>query len=74
MVCQIILKLFKHMFCIRRNNYTTKRCLFCFALGKKVVGEYTLKEPNGNIRTVKYVADKDGFHAEVFNSHDEQDR
>ncbi|XP_033208667.1 cuticle protein 7-like isoform X2 [Belonocnema kinseyi] len=42
--------------------------------GEKVTGEYTVKEPNGNIRTVKYVADKDGFHAEVFNSHDEQNR
>ncbi|XP_043461669.1 cuticle protein 7-like isoform X1 [Leptopilina heterotoma] len=40
--------------------------------GKQVTGEYTLKEPNGNIRTVKYVADHDGFHAEVINSHDEK--
>ncbi|XP_068083972.1 cuticle protein 19-like [Anabrus simplex] len=37
--------------------------------GHKVVGEYSLKEKSGNVRTVKYVADKDGFRAEVHNSH-----
>jgi hypothetical protein len=37
--------------------------------GKAVSGEYTVKEPDGNIRTVKYHADEDGFHATVHNSH-----
>ena len=37
--------------------------------GKTVAGEYTVKEPNGNIRTVKYHADEDGFHATIHNSH-----
>nr|CAD7202936.1 unnamed protein product [Timema douglasi] len=37
--------------------------------GDKVVGEYALKEPGGNVRTVKYVADKHGFHPVVHNSH-----
>lgn len=41
--------------------------LRCFA-GKEVVGEYTIKEPGGNIRTVKYRAGKDGFFAHVLNS------
>ncbi|KAJ8667008.1 hypothetical protein QAD02_008670 [Eretmocerus hayati] len=36
--------------------------------GKAVAGEYTVKEPDGNIRTVKYHADEDGFHAVVHNS------
>ncbi|XP_015601037.1 cuticle protein 19-like [Cephus cinctus] len=36
--------------------------------GKNVAGEYSLKEPGGNVRTVKYHADKDGFHAIVHNS------
>ncbi|XP_015601017.1 cuticle protein 19-like [Cephus cinctus] len=36
--------------------------------GKNVAGEYSLKEPGGNVRTVKYHADKDGFHAVVHNS------
>nr|XP_050867385.1 cuticle protein 7-like isoform X1 [Vespula vulgaris] len=36
--------------------------------GKKVIGEYTVKEPGGNIRTVKYHAGKDGFYAHVHNS------
>lgn len=31
-------------------------------------GEYSIKEPGGNVRTVKYHADKDGFHAVVHNS------
>ncbi|GLG97610.1 Cuticle protein 19 [Gryllus bimaculatus] len=36
--------------------------------GDKVVGEYTLKEPGGNVRTVKYHADKKGgFFATVIN-------
>nr|CAD7268306.1 unnamed protein product [Timema shepardi] len=37
--------------------------------GDKVVGEYALKEPGGNVRTVKYVADQHGFHPVVHNSH-----
>ncbi|KMQ95273.1 cuticle protein [Lasius niger] len=37
--------------------------------GTEVFGEYTVKEPDGNIRTVKYQAGKDGFHAQVHNSH-----
>ncbi|XP_077271041.1 uncharacterized protein LOC143902207 [Temnothorax americanus] len=37
--------------------------------GTDVFGEYTVKEPDGNIRTVKYRAGKDGFHAKVHNSH-----
>ncbi|XP_058798533.1 cuticle protein 19-like [Phymastichus coffea] len=36
--------------------------------GKAVAGEYTVREPDGNIRTVKYHADEDGFHATVHNS------
>lgn len=37
--------------------------------GDKVHGEYTLKEADGTLRTVKYVADKhNGFHAEVTRS------
>ncbi|KAG7197280.1 hypothetical protein KM043_018402 [Ampulex compressa] len=36
--------------------------------GKEVIGEYTVKEPDGNVRTVKYHAGKDGFHAHVYNS------
>lgn len=36
--------------------------------GHKVVGEYTVKEPGGNTRTVKYYSDKHGFHADVHNS------
>ncbi|XP_017756838.1 PREDICTED: cuticle protein 7-like [Eufriesea mexicana] len=36
--------------------------------GKEVVGEYTIKEPGGNVRTVKYRAGKDGFFAHVLNS------
>lgn len=40
---------------------------WCFT-GKEVVGEYTIKEPGGNIRTVKYRAGKDGFFAHVLNS------
>nr|CAD7578101.1 unnamed protein product [Timema californicum] len=36
--------------------------------GDKVVGEYALKEPGGNVRTVKYVADKHGFQPVVHNS------
>ncbi|CAK9827641.1 Cuticle protein 8 [Anthophora retusa] len=37
--------------------------------GKNVVGEYTVKEPGGNIRTVKYHADPHaGFFAYVHNS------
>jgi hypothetical protein len=36
--------------------------------GHKVVGEYTVKEPSGNTRTVKYYSDKHGFHADVHNS------
>lgn len=31
-------------------------------------GEYSIQEPGGNVRTVKYHADKDGFHAVVHNS------
>nr|XP_033202051.1 adult-specific cuticular protein ACP-20-like isoform X1 [Bombus vancouverensis nearcticus] len=38
--------------------------------GKEVVGEYTIKEPGGNIRTVKYRAGKDGFFAHVLNSNE----
>ncbi|XP_014467855.1 PREDICTED: histidine-rich glycoprotein-like [Dinoponera quadriceps] len=38
--------------------------------GTEVFGEYTVKEPDGNIRTVKYRAGKDGFHAQVHNSHE----
>lgn len=36
--------------------------------GKNVAGEYSLHEPGGNVRTVKYHADKGGFHATVHNS------
>ncbi|XP_011314291.1 cuticle protein 7 [Fopius arisanus] len=34
-----------------------------------VVGEYSVHEPGGNVRTVKYFSDHNGFHAEVHNSH-----
>ncbi|XP_043288061.1 cuticle protein 8-like [Venturia canescens] len=36
--------------------------------GHDVTGEYTVKEPTGNVRTVKYYADETGFHADVHNS------
>lgn len=37
--------------------------------GDVVKGEYSLVEPDGNVRTVKYTADwKTGFHAQVINS------
>ncbi|XP_076545979.1 adult-specific cuticular protein ACP-22-like [Osmia lignaria lignaria] len=37
--------------------------------GKNVAGEYTVKEPGGNVRTVKYHADPHGgFFAYVHNS------
>lgn len=37
--------------------------------GDVVTGEYSLLEPDGNVRTVKYKADwKTGFHANVVNS------
>ncbi|XP_037949937.1 uncharacterized protein LOC119680961 [Teleopsis dalmanni] len=39
--------------------------------GDVVQGEYSLVEPDGNVRTVKYYADwETGFHAEVINSRD----
>ncbi|KYN38549.1 Cuticle protein 19 [Trachymyrmex septentrionalis] len=38
-------------------------------VGKKVIGEYTIKEPGGNTRTVTYHADPHGgFFAHVHNS------
>lgn len=36
--------------------------------GDKVVGHYSLQEPDGNVRTVKYVADNNGFQAQVHNT------
>nr|QGT33386.1 cuticular protein 33 [Microplitis mediator] len=37
--------------------------------GKHIVGEYTIKEPGGNVRTVKYYVDPHGgFFADVHNS------
>lgn len=37
--------------------------------GDVVKGEYSLVEPDGNVRTVRYTADwKTGFHAQVINS------
>ena len=36
--------------------------------GDSVKGQYSLKEPGGNVRTVHYHADKHGFHAQVHNS------
>ncbi|PSN50756.1 hypothetical protein C0J52_01175, partial [Blattella germanica] len=36
--------------------------------GDNVVGHYALQEPSGNVRTVKYVADNNGFQAHVLNS------
>ncbi|XP_034121898.1 signaling mucin HKR1 isoform X4 [Drosophila guanche] len=40
--------------------------------GDVVKGEYSLVEPDGNVRTVKYYADwETGFHAEVINSRDQ---
>ena len=39
--------------------------------GDVVKGEYSLVEPDGNVRTVKYYADwETGFHADVSNSRD----
>lgn len=39
--------------------------------GDVVKGQYSLVEPDGNVRTVNYYADWDsGFHAEVTNSRD----
>lgn len=41
--------------------------------GDTVRGEYSLVEPDGNVRTVKYYADwETGFHATVINSRDQQ--
>jgi hypothetical protein len=36
--------------------------------GDTVVGHYSLQEPNGNVRTVKYIADNNGFQAQVLNT------
>lgn len=36
--------------------------------GDTVVGQYSLQEPDGNVRTVKYVADNNGFQAQVHNT------
>jgi hypothetical protein len=36
--------------------------------GNNVVGQYSLKEPDGYIRTVNYHADNCGFRAQVQNS------
>ncbi|XP_053973063.1 adult-specific cuticular protein ACP-22-like [Hylaeus volcanicus] len=36
--------------------------------GNSVSGEYSVKEPGGSIRVVRYHADKDGFHAVVHTS------
>ncbi|XP_049866395.1 uncharacterized protein LOC126367050 [Pectinophora gossypiella] len=41
--------------------------------GEVVKGQYSLVEPDGSVRTVKYVADwETGFHADVRNSKDNQ--
>ncbi|XP_047098488.1 cuticle protein 8-like [Schistocerca piceifrons] len=37
--------------------------------GDVVTGEYSLKEADGSVRTVKYHADKSGFHPVVHHSH-----
>ncbi|KDR13910.1 Cuticle protein 19.8 [Zootermopsis nevadensis] len=36
--------------------------------GDTVVGQYSVQEPDGNVRTVKYVADNNGFQAQVHNT------
>jgi hypothetical protein len=36
--------------------------------GDKVVGQYSLQESGGNVRTVNYHADHNGFQAQVHNS------
>jgi hypothetical protein len=36
--------------------------------GDTVVGHYSLQEPDGNVRTVKYIADNNGFQALVHNT------
>ncbi|XP_076283258.1 uncharacterized protein LOC143210355 [Lasioglossum baleicum] len=36
--------------------------------GSSVSGEYSVKEPGGQVRVVRYRADKDGFHAVVHTS------
>lgn len=33
-----------------------------------MTGQYSVKEPGGSVRVVKYRADKDGFHAVVHTS------
>ncbi|GAB6030915.1 hypothetical protein CHUAL_007743 [Chamberlinius hualienensis] len=35
--------------------------------GKTVTGEYTVLEPTGDLRVVKYIADENGFRADVQN-------
>lgn len=34
-------------------------------------GQYSLVEPDGNVRTVDYYSDEWGFHAQVTNSRDQ---
>jgi hypothetical protein len=36
--------------------------------GHNVVGQYSLQEPTGNVRTVNYVANVNGFQAQVQNT------
>jgi len=36
--------------------------------GNNVVGQYSLQEPTGNVRTVNYVANTNGFQAQVQNT------
>lgn len=39
--------------------------------GEIVRGQYSLVEPDGNVRTVDYYSDEWGFHADVKNSRDQ---
>jgi hypothetical protein len=36
--------------------------------GDNVVGQYSIQEPTGNVRTVNYVANANGFQAQVQNT------
>lgn len=60
-------------FCQKKLNFLSQNCDLFQKLpnnfsGKLVTGEYSLKEPTGNVRTVQYEADEDGFRAIVSNS------
>jgi hypothetical protein len=53
-----------------KDSLQFRYCIYHnISAGKHVTGEYTIKEPGGNVRTVKYHADPHGgFFAHVQNS------